>query len=79
MVRVLLCFAAHVFIFFKLAERSLRIEENQATTDHIKFNKSKCWILHLRQGNLEHKYRLEGSPTKRDLGILVNTNLNMNQ
>jgi len=41
--------------------------------NRMKFNKSKCWILHLRWSNARHKYKfgeewLESSPAKRDLG-----------
>jgi len=48
--------------------------------DEIK--KSKCWILHLGWSNTRHKYklreeRLGSSPAERDLGVLVNSNVNM--
>ncbi|KAK4807073.1 hypothetical protein QYF61_018414 [Mycteria americana] len=44
--------------------------------------KSKCQILHLGQSNARHKYKLgeewlEISPAERDLGVLVDSRLNM--
>ncbi|KAJ7398546.1 hypothetical protein BTVI_124090 [Pitangus sulphuratus] len=50
----------------------------------MKFNKWKCQILHLRQGNLRctdslGNEMLESSAMERDLGIVVNGKLNMSQ
>ena len=48
----------------------------------MKFNKSKCQILHLGWSKTGHKYKLgqewlESSRAERDLGVLVATKLNM--
>ncbi|GAB0175594.1 hypothetical protein GRJ2_000024600 [Grus japonensis] len=50
----------------------------------MKFNQSKCWILHLGQGNpgYTHKLgdeRLESSPAERDLWVWVDGKLNRSQ
>ncbi|PKU42315.1 rna-directed dna polymerase from mobile element jockey-like [Limosa lapponica baueri] len=62
-------------------QRDLERLEHWATINDIKYNKNKCWILHLEWSNAGHKHKLgkkclESILAETDLGVLVHSTLN---
>ncbi|GAB0177746.1 hypothetical protein GRJ2_000239900 [Grus japonensis] len=79
-----LCGSVDLLQSRKVLQRALDRMDQWGGTNCMRFNKAKCWVLRLGHNNPVQGYRLkeewlESRLKKKDLGVLVDSQLNMSQ